>query len=138
MKTLKAFLILTSLLFCLYACKKDGNTPGSVAGRWNIVSDSTYVGVGFNNHEVTYTGQSGDYYEFMTNGILYTKEGAALDTLRYTLNSDTSITIQTLATTNGIPQPARLTTFTVHRLVIYGPYALTPGGIFGSTVSLSR
>jgi hypothetical protein len=138
MKTVKVFLILTGLLFCLYACKKDGNTPGSIAGRWNIVSDSSYTGVGINNHEVTYIGQYGDYYEFTTNGILYTKEGAALDTLRYTLAGDSLITIQSLAITNGIPQPGRIRTFTAHSLVIYGPYLLTPGGIFGSTVSLSR
>ena len=138
MKTLKTFFILTVLLFCLYACKKDGNAPGSIVGRWNIASDSSYVGVGLNNHEVTYNGQPGDYYELAANGILYTKEGAVLDTLEYTLHADTSITIQTLGNTNGIPQPGRITAFTAHTLVIYGPYLLTPGGIFGRTLTLSR
>jgi hypothetical protein len=139
MKTLKAFLILTTLLFCLYACKKGSNPkPGSIAGRWNIVSVATDTGVGVNNHVVNYAGQPGDYYEFTTNGILYTREGTASDTLVYTMVGDTSIFIKTPGNTAGIPQPGRITTFTAHNLVIYGPYLSTYGGTFGSTVSLSR
>lgn len=139
MKTLKAFLILTGLLFCLYACKKPAAVnPDSVVGRWNIVSVASSTGVGANNQVVNYAGQPGDYYEFTSNGILYTREGTVLNTLNYTIDADTSIIIKAPGNTNGIPQPGRITTFTAHSLVIYGPYLFTPGGTFGNTTSLSR
>jgi hypothetical protein len=142
MKTLKAFLILTTLLLCLYACKKPGAVnpvnPGSVVGKWNIVSVASSTGVGANNHVVNYAGQPGDYFEFASNGTLYTKEGTVLDTLNYTMDADTSIILKTPGNTSGIPQPGRITTFTAHSLVIYGPYSFTYGGTFGNTTSLSR
>jgi hypothetical protein len=100
-------IIFGCLILCLYACKKGCDPanmgPVTIIGNWNIVSLSTSTGVGINNHVVNYAGQPGDYYKFTTNGILYTKEGTALDTLRYTLVSDTSITIQALGNTSGIP-----------------------------------
>ena len=136
---LKALLLLIGLLFCLFSCKKDTITdPNSVVGRWIIVSITTDTGVGFNNHSETYTGQQGDYYEFTANGILYTKKGSVTNTLNYTIVADTSITIKDPSLTNDTPLPGRISTLTAHNLVIYGPYLLTPGGIFGSTLNLSR
>ena len=132
-------IIFGCLILCLYACKKGRNpTPGSVVGRWNIASVASFTGVGVNNHMVNYAGQPGDYYEFTTNGILYTREGTARDTLDYNVVGDTSIIIKTPRNTGGIPQPGRITTFTAHSLAIYGPYLATYGGTFGNTVSLSR
>jgi hypothetical protein len=64
MKTKYAFLIAAGLLLCLYACKKPGCDPGNmgpvtIIGNWNIVSDSTFAGVGVDNHPVDYQGQPG-------------------------------------------------------------------------------
>jgi hypothetical protein len=141
MKILKAFLIITSLPFCFSACKKPAVNPvnpGPVVGKWNIVSVASSTGVGANNHVVNYAGQPGDYFEFTSTGILYTREGTALDTFNYTMISDTSIIIKAPGNTSGIAQPGRITTFTAHSLVIYGPYLFTYGGTFGNTTSLSR
>lgn len=136
MKTLKAIVILTSLLICLYACKKDSNpTPGAVAGRWNIVSVST--------PQVSYTGKPGDYYEFAPNGTLTIKEGTALATLNYTVNymyGDSTINLTFPGDPQALPEWGRITTFTSHSLVIDGPYPAGPGGniTVGNSISLSR
>ena len=69
-------------------------TGATILGKWNIISDSSYAGIGINNHPVNYTGVAGDYYDFRTDGNVYIKEGPAFDTLSYSNVSDTAITIQ--------------------------------------------
>jgi hypothetical protein len=136
MKTRSAFLILTALLFCLYACKKDGKTnPGSIVGKWNIVSLSTYG--------VNYTGQPGDYYDFTADGTLHTKEGTGLSTYNYTFTKmpgDSTITMTIPGNTEALPLWGRITTFTAHSLIINGPYPVSPGGSItvGNSIILSR
>jgi hypothetical protein len=126
------------LLFFLPACKKDSNKP-SITGKWNIVTDSTYAGVGAGNHPVAYAGQPGDYFNFQANGVVYTKEGAVLDTLTYKLISNTQIVISQFGITlNGVPETSNITEDTDNYLVIKAPGIITPGGIFGRKVTLSR
>ena len=139
MKINYSLLIISGLLLSLCACKKDNNAPGSITGRWSVISDSTFVGVGINNHPVAYHGQPGDYFDFRTDGKVYTKEGAALDTMAYDLVSDTSIIISAFGITlNGVPETSHIKIFTADRLIIKAPVIATPGGIFGRTISLSR
>jgi hypothetical protein len=135
MKTLKAFLILTILLFGFYACKKTDNTnpgTGSVVGRWNVVNVET----GGVNH----AGQAGDYFEFTANGALYTKEGKALDTFTYAMRADTAIVMTPPPITQGLSLFGSITTFTAHSLIINGPYPISPGGPIDieSSIVLSR
>jgi hypothetical protein len=133
MKTVSTFLILTALLFCLYACKKDANTnPASIVGKWNIVNVST--------RSVNYTGQPGDYYDFTANGTLYTKKETSLDTFSYTMRGDTAIVMNYAGNTNALPLWGGITTFTAHSLIFSGPYPISPGDIneFGSSINLSR
>jgi hypothetical protein len=132
MKTVKAFLILTSLLFCLYACKKDNN-PGSVVGKWNIVSVET--------GGVSHAGQPGDYYEFNANGTLDIKGGTIINILNYTMSAaDSTIDLTFPGNPQALPEFGRITTFNAHSLVINGPYPITPGGNIdaGNSISLSR
>ncbi len=135
-------LIFACILLCLNSCLKDSTLPyqsGSLIGKWNIVSDSTYVGVGYNNHPVDYAGKPGDYFNFTSNGIIYTKEGDVLDTLSYSLSADTGIVISSFgAILNGVPAVSKFKNFTDHSLIIASPVALTPGGIFSRKVYLSR
>ncbi len=117
----------------MYACKKtDNNNLGSVVGRWNVVNVET--------SGVNYTGKNGDYFEFTANGSLYTKEGTALDTFTYSMRADTAIILTPPPITHGLSVFGSITTFTAHRLVINGPYPITPGGLIdiGSSISLSR
>jgi hypothetical protein len=132
MKTIRAFLILTGLLFCLYACKKDSNTnPGSIIGKWNVVSIET--------SGVSHAGQPGDYYQFTANGALYIKGGNSTATLNYTI-ADSTITLTFPSIPDALAEWGRITTFTAHSLVINGPYPVSPGGPIteGSSISLSR
>jgi hypothetical protein len=142
MNTKNALLIIAAgLLLCIHACKPAGVEPttATIAGKWNIVSDSTFAGVGSSNHPVDYGGQPGDYFDFTSNGIIYTKEGLTLDTLNYTVTGDNSIVITAFGLiANGVPATSQIKTLTIHSLVIKAPTVLTPGGEFGREVYLSR
>jgi hypothetical protein len=138
MKIKRSLVIIVFLTLGLYACKKDESKP-SIIGKWNVVSDSTYVGAAVNNHLVAYNGMPGDYFNFNANGSVYTKEGASLNILPYKLVSDTTIDIQSFAyNTNGTFQACRIATFTAHSLIIEVPKLITFGGTTGRRVSLSR
>lgn len=133
------------LMFCM-ACKKPevricctANLPDhSIFHQWNIVSDSTYTGVGITNHQVGYLGQPGDYFNMTINGIVYTKEGAKLDTLTYQLVTDSTIVISSFGITlNGVPATSHFS-FTPNTMSISTPVIATPGGLFGRKITLSR
>ena len=132
MKTQKAFLTLTSLLFCLYACKKDNTNPDSIVGKWNIASVAT--------GGVSHAGQPGDYYEFKANGTLDIKGGTIIYILNYTTFADSTIDLTFRGNPEALPEFGHITTFTAHSLVINGPYPITPGGTIdvGNSISLSR
>jgi hypothetical protein len=137
-----AYLITAAaLLLSFCSCKKDlTNGPGTTTiGKWNLVSDSTFAGVGQNNHAVDYKGQAGDYFDIRANGFMYTKEEGILDTLQYSVVSNTEIVIQSFGiNANGVQATSHITNFTSNSLVIASPIALTPGGQFGRKVTLSR
>ena len=157
MKT-KYSLMMIGLMLCIAACKKDvsgslsqvinkndknsSNALGqsSLVAKWNIVTDSTFAGAGITNHPVDYSGQPGDYFDIRTNGYIYTKEGAVLDTLSYTLVSDTTIIIKPfgLAVNSVPPTTSHITNLTSNSVTIASPVFATPGGEFGRKVSLSR
>ncbi len=98
----KIFLGLTAFS-CLFiiSCKKNSPADGinagrinaTITGKWNILSDSTFSGIGMNNRAVNYTGKTGDYFDFRTDGNLYIKESTIFDTLAYSVSSDTTISI---------------------------------------------
>ncbi len=138
MKAKYTLLIPVSLMLFLNACKKQP-VQASILGKWIILSDSTYVGVGANNHPVNYTGVAGDYFDFRNDGFAYTKEGPVLDTLSYKLVSNTSMIIEDFgAILNGVPETSSINKLTTHELLIAAPRVITPGGVFGRTVHLSR
>jgi hypothetical protein len=157
MKT-KYSLMIIGLMLCAAACKKDINGSLSqvinkndknssselgqlsIIEKWNIVTDSTFAGAGITNHAVDYSGQPGDYFDIRANGYIYTKEGAVLDTLSYTLLSDTTIIIKPfgLAVNSVPPISGHITNLTLNSVNIASPEFATPGGLFGRRLSLSR
>jgi len=156
MKT-KYALIIAGLMLCIIACKKEVNgslsqvvnkndkngTSGlgqsSLVAKWNVVTDSTYAGVGITNHPVDYSGQPGDYFDIRANGYIYTKEGAVLDTLSYTLVSDTTIMIQSFGFgVSNSPPTSHINNLTSNSVSIVSPVFASPGGVFGRRVNLSR
>ncbi len=141
MKAKYSLSVIAGLLLCFYGCKKnlDGVNPASIVGHWSIVTDSTFAGAGLSNHPVDYIGRAGDYFDINANGNIYTKEGVVLDTLSYSNVSDTTIIISPFGITlNGVPETSHIIAFTAHSLVIDAPKILTPGGVFGRKISLSR
>jgi len=141
-----------AVLLYLTACHKtavssDEDESSGITGKWNLVSDSTYWGVGSGNHPVDYTGVAGDYFDFSTNGYVYIDEGAVQDTLTYRMVTDSSIIISDFGLIiNGVPDTSTLTSLTasngmglsVQTLIIESPFFLTPGGEFWRKVTLNR
>src|SRR5689334_15959764 len=111
-----------AIIFFLGSCKKDissneGNI--SILGKWNIVTDSSFSGVGLGNHEVNYAGQPGDYFDFSTNGKLYIREKGNLSTFNYTPTSDTTMIIDSFGIMlNGVPDTSSITNLTAHNATI--------------------
>jgi len=159
MKTSYSLVIIAAFTLCIAACKKDLNNTNhspikdvgninqftdntnqsAIAGKWNIVSDSTYAGVGSTNHPVNYIGVTGDYFDFRTDGNIYTKEGVVLDTLSYRLVAGNGIIAASFGGIfNGVPQTSHITNLTAHTVTIASPEVFTPGGVFWRKVSLSR
>jgi len=146
MKSKKYKLIIIGCLLLFAACKKPATPPCcganppdvSIFHHWNIVSDSTYTGVGINNHAVAYAGQPGDYFNVTANGVIYTKEGAVMDTLTYQLVTDSTMIVSSFGVTlNGVPATSHFL-FTSNTMNISAPVVATPGGLFGRKITLSR
>jgi hypothetical protein len=147
MKLLAAKLSFLAVLLYLTACTKtkgssNGSALTSITGKWSLVTDSTFEGVGYSNHPVNYTGEPGDYFDFSTNGTVYTKEGEVLDTLTYKLLSDTTIIISDFGFSGDTCTVKNLTVSngegTGQFIYITSPFFLTPGGEFWRKVTLSR
>jgi hypothetical protein len=135
MKSLVNFLLLAfALVIFQFSCTKSNNTPQSIMGKWNIKIDSSYVGVASNNHKIVYIGQSGDYFNFSSDGHVYIKENSILDTLIYALSSD-SIWIKNFGSGVGKGQ---FQTASTRNLIISSGYFYSPAGAFGRTVFLTR
>lgn len=133
---LNSLIAIAVLLIFISSCKKSAsNAPESIIGKWNIQKDSTYTGVGLGNHQVTYNGQTGDHFNFSSNGHIYSMENSILDTLSYSINSDSVMIPYFVGDAVGkglIAYPS------IHTLIISSGYFLTPGGVFGRTVYLYR
>jgi hypothetical protein len=132
MKAKSTILILTTLLFGLYACKKSNDTnPGSVVGKWNVVNIET----GGVNHP----GQAGDYFLFGSDGSIEIKGSTALESFSYAV-TDSTITFTPPAGEQVLSEFGRVKTFNAHSLVIDGPYPITLLGPIdiGNSIVLSR
>lgn len=137
MKSLpNSFLIIVLLFIFIPSCKKNVAIPGSIIGKWNIQSDSTYAGAGFVNHLVIYYGQPTDYFNFSTDGHIYTMENSILDTLRFTISSD-SVMIPNFGYGSEVGK-CQIPSSSIHSIIISSGHVITPGGVFGRTVYLIR
>ena len=127
------FVIVVFFIF-LSSCKKI--VRESLVGKWNIQRDSTYVAVGSNNHKVIYSGQTDDYFNFTSDGHIYSRENSILDTLSYTVSSG-SVMIPNFDDRGGVGI-GKIQSASTHSLSISSRYLITPGGVFGRSVSLKR
>ena len=134
---LNSFFTIVVFIIFLPSCKKSASiTPESIIGKWNIQLDSTYAGIGSNNHKVIYSGQPDGYFNFTSDGHIYSRENSILDTLSYTASSG-SILIPDFGYGGAVGQ-GQFQSSSPHSLMISSAYMVTPGGIFGRTVYLKR
>ena len=143
MKQIASFGLITCIIFFLVNCKKNTvSAPemnAGISGKWDIFSDSAFVGVGISNHQEGYTGRAGDYFDVRTDGFIYVKEGSDLDTLAYSLTSDSTMIIASFGLiANGVPEISHITNLTSYTATINAPVAITPGGEFGRKIMLRR
>jgi hypothetical protein len=132
----------TIIIPLLLSCKKNASSAkdnSGLFGKWNIQSDSSFEGVGLNNHPVTYVGQSGDYFDFNPGGKLFVEENGKSEELNYSITSDSVIVIHSfLSNASGAPDSCKITDMTNNNVVISAAILVTPGGIFGRKVHLTR
>ena len=133
---LNSLLAITGLLIFNLSCNKNNDKPTSILGKWNIQIDTSFVGVGGSNHEVIYSGKQGDYFNFNSDGHVYTKENSILDAFTYTLSSD-SILIKNFS--SGYEGKCLFESPSTHNIVISsGYFSFYGGGTFGRTIYLYR
>jgi hypothetical protein len=84
---------LIALLFAgAISCSKSNGNP-QITGKWKILNDSTsFTGAaGAQSYYTNYIGKEGDYYDFRTDGKMYVKESASLDTMAYEIYSGNQV-----------------------------------------------
>jgi hypothetical protein len=138
--------ILTSAFF---SCKKDTSNTGlfsdnlsevnqsSIIRKWSIVTDSAFTGFAQYQKPFDYAGRPGDYFDFRTDGNVYTKEGNVFDTLKYSFKAINKIVISLFGgVLNGVPEVSDITA-SHNQIIIFAPWIYTPGGVVGRKVTLS-
>lgn len=143
MRRLFSFSLILLGTVALFSCSKDAHVGSQTAavleGRWNVVTDSTFQGIGAYNRPINYAGNPGDYFDFRSNGYLYTNENGVMDTLQYQFTSDSALVIGSFGLIfNGIAEETKIIGLTPHTVTLTAPVQLTPAGEFGRIVHLSR
>jgi hypothetical protein len=123
----------------LISCKKSSTNPtGEIVGKWNIRVDSTASGIGPVQSMHVYVGASGDYFDFRSDGKLYIKEGATLQTFRYKQVTANKITISMVGSRdiyeNCFIDAVTPTSATIN----FFPQLINPGGNTTKVVYLTR
>lgn len=153
MKPLAITIVALSAIFLYAACSKSSSAAAknnisyastnpndsTISGSWNIVTDTSFGGIGINNGEYDYTGQPGDYYDFRTDSTIYSSEHGILDSFSYKRLSDTSIAISPFGQDlSAFAQPTYIRALTVHSVTIITPVFLSPAGKQGRMLHLAR
>ncbi len=153
MKPLAITLIALSAFIFYAACGKNSSAAvknnisyastnpndSTISGSWDIVTDTSFGGVGINNSEYDYTGQPGDYYDFRTDSTIYSSEHGILDSFSYKRLSDTSIAISPFGQNlSAFVQPTNIHALTAHSVTIITPALFTPAGKQGRLLHLAR
>ena len=133
MKYASIFFLIIFLYSVVISCKKDQD--GVIAGKWSLVNDSVIVGVGPHIGTKNYIGVAGDYFDFRTDGNVYVKEGAKLDTLSYKIIFAKRILISPFGWGGATSD---ITKLTAHNATIHAPNIISPGGYDERFVNLTR
>ena len=127
---------IAGLLIFTLSCKKNKETPSSILGKWNIKIDTSFAGELASNHEVIYSGKPGDYFNFNSDGKVYIRENSLLDTLTYTVSSDSILIPNFNFAYEGKCRFKSASTDTI--VISTGYFVFFGAGTFGRTVYLYR
>ena len=130
-------IVFTALIcFGLISCKKGFTSAivenPTIVEKWNLVNDHYYIGSEATGVDRIYTGTTTDYWDFRTEGNVYIKEDASLDTLSYKLYPDNKITISSFYF--GTITMSNITTLTPHSATI----SASSGLVYLRTINLTR
>lgn len=153
------FTILLAIFATLNGCKQVNIAPAKpvasakmpintdmLIGKWNLVNDSTSgtgIGPKFTQYVNNYVGSGGDYFDFRSDGKVYIKENGLLDTMSYSMASDTTVifgksnieTVSADGVWSAVPTPPNvINPFTAHTARITYTSGVTPGGGGGTRV----
>jgi len=123
MKIKYPIFIIACLLFCLTACKKDGNTSSSfLSGKWSIVKTVYHTAL-----DTTVNGLATDYYDFGSNGALTIQDHQDTMTGVYSVTGTKSVGINIYTEDGhgfGVTTPPAIFTisnFSSHNLILTSP-----------------
>ncbi|RYY64866.1 MAG: hypothetical protein EOO13_17955 [Chitinophagaceae bacterium] len=140
MKTLRILpLLATASLLVFSSCDKDDDVTTETALQrlqkvWKVDKLTTVYYTTPASATINYTGQASDYYDFRTNGKLYTSVNGGLDTLDYNLINNTTIVVNN----NGSIDTGRITTLTNSKLVGVTKFKINSTEYSEVTAELSR
>jgi len=150
-------LLFPALIIAFFSCKKLNQVPiknnqttatSPLDGNWTIVNDSTttdFWGLWANlpSTGTNYVGQTGDYYNFMSNGKLYRNEGTSADTSLYTLNKNNIIELLFYYPNSTIFNAQRtrhyaVSNLTAHTMTLKGDTAVSPETVYSHIINLKK
>ena len=74
------FISFSVILFILieYSCNKTEDQTISIVGNWHIINDTSSIQSVLTGltHDSNYIGKSNDYFDFISDGKFYMKEGS--------------------------------------------------------------
>lgn len=115
---------------------KSGSS--SIAGKWNIISDSTIISGSDISYDI-YRGTSSDYFVFARNDILYIKEASLYDTMSYKLMGDNKMSLlHTGASINAISETGTYIITGNEARIVVTPNFLSPGFSYQRRINLRR
>jgi len=101
-------------IFCMEACKKSDipqSTLQKVQSNWQLVSEIINIHISGQDNISTITGTSADYFDFRTDGKVYSDIQGTPDTVSYVLSGNTKMII------NGI-ESFDITTLTSNSMIL--------------------
>jgi len=144
-KLVPSAICVITLAILAIGCSKTKSKTGleafgiSIEGKWSLVVDSTWSGIGPISTLSVHKGTPLDYWDFRTDGRVYVQEGVKRDTLGYEMNSQTAITIGQFGwILNGQQSISTIRVLTAHKAVIKSNTLATPGGVYIRTLYLER
>lgn len=139
MKTLRIFSLMLIGAIAFSSCEKDDEITTAEAlerlqNVWKVDNIKTVFYTPPTEATINYTGQADDYYDFRTDGKLYTQVNGGKDTLLYNLINSTTIVVNN----NGSIDTGKITTLTSTKLVGVTKFKINSTDYNEVTANLSR